>query len=319
MKVVLAGPPHSGKSCLREGLKQAIFITSSKKPNVPYPYVITACPDGEGAWFQETAAKYPEVARACKEAYKRSNGFSQEFVDLIANHVKTCAQPLTLVDIGGCISDDNYEICRAATHIVILAGNDPETCQCWDVRMEEWRKFAKDLKLKVIAEIFSDYYGKKDVVEGIDQDGILRGSVHYLERGKRIETRPMVQQLAFHILSTKGLLTSTSIPTGGIPKSAYVITRDHDSILRVGFGTPSDNDRIVKDAVVRLEALRTTGELSGGGLLKINGPASLPVGIVLGHQLSHLFKAIAYFDPKLNQYVVVISHCSDYAVGDLID
>ena len=318
MKIVLAGPPHSGKSCLREGLKQVIFTTSSKNPDVPYPYVITACPDGEGAWFQETAAKYPEVARACKEVYRRSNGFSQEFVDLIANHVKTCAQPLTLVDIGGRTSDDNYKICEAATHIVILAGNDKNTDESWDVRMEEWRKFARDLELEVIAEIFSDYQGKKDVVEDIGQDNILRGSVHYLERGKRIETRPMVQKLAFHILSIMEIpLSSTTI--GGVPKSAYIVTRDHDSILRVGFGAPSDNDRIVKDAVARLETLRTTGELSGGGLLKINGPASLPVGIVLGHQLSHLFKAIAYFDPKLNQYVVVISHSPDYTVGDLID
>ena len=318
MKVVLAGPPQSGKSCLREGLKQAIFAISSRNSDVPYPYVITACPDGEGAWFQETTAKYPEVARACKEAYKKSNGFSPEFVDLIANHVKTCAQPLTMVDIGGRTSLDNYKICKSATHIVLLAGNDSKTKECWNDRMKEWRKFAKDLNLKVIAEIFSNYHGKKDVVEDIGHDSILRGSVHYLERGERIETRPMVQVLASHILFIKGI-PSISIPTSRVSGSTYIITRDHDSILRVGFGEPSDNDRIVKEAVARLEAMRLAGDLSGGGLLKINGPASLPVGIVLGHQLSHLFKAIAYFDPKLNQYVVVISHSSDYTVGDLID
>lgn len=45
MKVVLCGPPRSGKSCLREGLKQAI----RRVPGAPYPYVITAAPDGEGA------------------------------------------------------------------------------------------------------------------------------------------------------------------------------------------------------------------------------------------------------------------------------
>ena len=319
MKVVFAGPPHSGKSCLREGLKQVIFALSSGNSDVPYPYVITACPDGEGAWFQETAAKYPEVARACKEVYKRSNGFSPEFVDLIANHVKTCAQPLTMVDIGGRTSPDNYEICEGATHIVILAGNDPDTGKCWNDRMKEWRKFAKDLNLKVIAEIFSDYHGKRDIIEGIGHDGILQGSVHYLKRGKRIEMRPMVQALASHILSIKGIPSISSIPTSRVSGSTYIITRDHDSILRVGFGEPSDNDRIVKEAVARLKAMMESGDLSGGGLLKINGPASLPVGIVLGHQLSHLFKAIAYFDPKLNQYVVVISHSSDYTVGDLID
>lgn len=64
-----------------------------------------------------------------------------------------------------------------------------------------------------------------------------------------------------------------------------------------------------------------TGELSGGGLLKVNGPASLPVAMVLEHKLSHLFEAIACFDPKLNKYVVVISHTPnpEFAVGNLLE
>ncbi len=66
-KIVLAGPPRSGKSCMREGLKQAIRAI----PGAPYPYVITACPDGEGAWFQETVNQNPELAAACKAAASR--------------------------------------------------------------------------------------------------------------------------------------------------------------------------------------------------------------------------------------------------------
>ena len=105
------------------------------------------------------------------------------------------------------------------------------------------------------------------------------------------------------------------------PESTYNITRDADGILRIAFGAPSDNDQIVRDAVARLDVMTRSGELSGGGLLKINGPASLPVAMVLGHKLSHLFEAIACFDPKLNKYVVVISHSPnpDYVVGNLIN
>ncbi|MBC6434188.1 CRISPR-associated protein Csx3, partial [Nostoc sp. HG1] len=73
LKVVLCGPPQSGKSCLREGLKQAI----SNIEGAPYPYVITACPDGEGAWFSDAARRDPDLARQLKDEYKANPHFSQ--------------------------------------------------------------------------------------------------------------------------------------------------------------------------------------------------------------------------------------------------
>ena len=309
MKIVLAGPPRSGKSCLREGLKQAILGLRRNNSDIPYPYVITACPDGEGAWFQETMEKYPEVAEACKKAYKGE--FTPEFVNLVAKHVRKCKQTLTMVDIGGLISKENKKICKGATHIVILAGNDSESGECWDVRIAEWREFAEELNLTVVAEIFSDYYGEADIVENVGSDKTLRGSVHHLERGEDIVDRPMVQALARHILTIAGYpLTGT-----------YIITRDKNGILRVGFGTPGDNTQIVKDAAARLDAMEEADELSGGDLLKINGPASLPVAMFLGHRLSDLFEVIACFDPRMDKYVIAISRSSDskYAVGNVID
>lgn len=320
IKIVLAGPPKSGKSCLREGLKQAILGFKQKDSDTPYPYVITACPDGEGAWFQETMEKYPEIAKQCKAAYKGK--FTPEFVKLVAAHVDNCEQPLTMIDIGGLIDDYNREVCKSATHIVILAGGDPARGEEWNSQMEPWREFAKELDLTVIAEIFSDYYGKSDTIKEDSPDNILRGSIHHLERGEHIEARPMVQALARRILVIANHLPSiVELPTD-IPSalSTYNITRDCD-VLYIGFGEPSSNDQIVKDTFARLDAMQKAGELSGGGLLKVNGPASLPVAMVLGHKLSHLFEAIACFDPKLNKYVVTISHSPnpEYAVGNLID
>ena len=124
----------------------------------------------------------------------------------------------------------------------------------------------------------------------------------------------MVQALARH------LCTIVKVPVKQMPlESTYTITRDNDGILRVAFGISGSNDQIVKDADMRLDAMRNAGELSGGGLLKINGPASIPVAMVLAHKVSHLFGAVACFDPKLNRYVVAISHSPKYAVGDMID
>jgi len=178
---------------MREGLKQAIRAIEG----APYPYVITACPDGEGAWFQETVNTDPELASACKAAYKAK--FTPEFVRRISDSVRNCALEMTMVDIGGIPSPENHEICASATHIVILAGNDPKTGESWQDRMPVWREFAAMLGLVVVAEIFSDYHGTEDNVESTGSDGILRGSVHHLERGESISQRLMIKALAEHL------------------------------------------------------------------------------------------------------------------------
>lgn len=185
-KIVLAGPPRSGKSCLREGLKQAIRTI----PGAPYPYVITACPDGEGSWFQETVNADPELAAKCKATYKAK--FTPEFVERIKTSVENCSLELTLIDIGGITSIENEQICESATHIIILAGDVS--------KFDEWRVFAQKLGLKIIAEIHSEYNATADTIEGVDADGILRGSVHHLERGEKVSDREMVNALAKYIL-----------------------------------------------------------------------------------------------------------------------
>jgi CRISPR-associated protein Csx3 len=92
-----------------------------------------------------------------------------------------------------------------------------------------------------------------------------------------------------------------------------------DGILRIGFGTPAQNDQIVKDVETRLSEMTAGGELTGGEVIRVNGPASLPVAMVLAHKLCHLYQAVACFDPKLGKYVVAIAHGDKYAVGDLVE
>ena len=101
--------------------------------------------------------------------------------------------------------------------------------------------------------------------------------------------------------------------------AAYNINLEAGNILKIGFGDPSQNDQIVKDAVKRLDEMVITGQLSGGEIVRINGPASLPVAMVLAHGLSHLYQAIACYDPKLTKYVIAIANGDKYRVGDLID
>jgi len=100
--------------------------------------------------------------------------------------------------------------------------------------------------------------------------------------------------------------------------STYIINLA-GSILNVKFGDPGQNDQIVKDAETRLDEMIQSGELAGGEVVRVNGPASLPVAMVLAHKLGHLYQAVACFDPKLSKYVVAIAHGGKYAIGDLLD
>jgi hypothetical protein len=188
--IVLEGPPRSGKSCLRQGLKEAISQMAEEQKLRIYPYVITACPDGEGAWFQETAAKDPTLARNLKEAYKSK--FTPEFVSRVSESVERVALPLVFVDVGGITSPENECICATATHAVLISATSEQ--------MEEWRTFNRKLGIVPIAEIISDYNGTTDRVEEVNHDGILTGSVHHLERGEQLSDREMVKALAGHIL-----------------------------------------------------------------------------------------------------------------------
>jgi CRISPR-associated protein Csx3 len=180
MKVVLCGPPQSGKSCLREGLKQAI----ARIEGAPYPYVITACPDGEGAWFSEAAQRNPELARTLKQTYKAR--FTWEFARVAAQWVRDASLPFNIIDMGGKIDDKNRLIASGATHAVILFGDTN--------KVPAWQEFCSELNLKVVALIHSNLEGVADEIEF--EVPILKGSVHRLERGQDVSNRPMVQALA---------------------------------------------------------------------------------------------------------------------------
>ncbi|KKD37843.1 MAG: hypothetical protein WAN66_09890 [Limnoraphis robusta] len=183
MKVVLCGPSHSGKSCLREGLKQVIQGLH-RKGQAPYPFFITACPDGEGSWYAETVRRDPVLAEKLKKNYKSK--FTWKFAQKVANDVQNTSLSFNLIDVGGRIDDKNRLIMQYATHAVILSR---------DVNLvPEWEQFCSELKLKTIAILQSDLEGVEDKLE--TEIPILKGSIHGLKRGEDVSTRPMVQKLA---------------------------------------------------------------------------------------------------------------------------
>lgn len=188
IKLVLCGPPHSGKSCLKNGLLTAL----KRSPTAPYPNPINACPDGEGCWFHETARVDPELA-----ARERRKGvFSPEQVEVYRAWVTDTREPLTIVDVGGLISPENRSIMAGATHAVILS-RDAEL-------FAPWVEFCGELGLPVIAQIFSDYEALDDRVRF--DSGMLVGTIHHLDRSVDAAGRPMIQALVEQILNLCNVL-----------------------------------------------------------------------------------------------------------------
>lgn len=101
--------------------------------------------------------------------------------------------------------------------------------------------------------------------------------------------------------------------------SSFHMEKEGDDILRVGFGEPAGNDRIVQDASEAITGLLRSGALHGGKLLKVNGPASMPVAMLMGHCFAHLYETVACYDPKLGAYVVIASHGGPHLLGELLE
>lgn len=86
----------------------------------------------------------------------------------------------------------------------LLSSHAPKSMTTYHINLEgvardesqvsAWQEFCTSLNLPAIAIIYSDYSGKADRIE--TESPLLTGSVHYLERGEDVSTRPMVRSLA---------------------------------------------------------------------------------------------------------------------------
>ena len=94
----------------------------------------------------------------------------------------------------------------------------------------------------------------------------------------------------------------------GGPHTGTIVT------VQLGIATPADNNVLVPDALEALAAL----DLQGGAGIRFTGRISLPVAMALSHAVAHLYGFVAMFDPKLEQYVVAVSHTPGIKPGDLI-
>lgn len=100
-------------------------------------------------------------------------------------------------------------------------------------------------------------------------------------------------------------------------KILFHLTMNGDT-LTLKFGEAATNEQIVPFVEKRMKDMIDTKEIPWGELIKIDGPASLPVAAVIAHKLAHLYSVVSVFDPKLQKFIVAISHSGKNKPGDLL-
>ena len=162
--VVVAGPPHSGKSVFSYHLNRIL-----RGRDFDF-YHLGATPDGEGHWSQEVPALERETLR-------RKGEFTAEFADRMATIVRERELPL-LVDVGGRISKENERIMQEATHAIILSSDAPLS--------DKWQAFCQRCGLRMVARLDSDLKAD-DLLVSCQPEQPIRGVLGGLERGSHVE------------------------------------------------------------------------------------------------------------------------------------
>jgi CRISPR-associated protein Csx3 len=156
--IVIAGPPHAGKSVLTHSLAKTLLAKQCAF------YVMRAADDGEGHWSNEIDQKLAQDIRI-------KGKWTRRWINLICRDLSRRVLPL-IVDTGGNPTPDQERVYGATTHAVLLTRTGAE--------LEEWRARMHRLGVPVIAELRSELKGN----ERLDaRSPLLRGVLTGLDRG----------------------------------------------------------------------------------------------------------------------------------------
>lgn len=176
MKIIVCGPPHSGKS---------VFISNLVKLLPSGYYVrINANGDGEGTWSNN-----PDQDEVRATRIKGTN--SEEDFKRWVKQIECANQDIVLVDIGGRLQDDKAPLFEACDSFIIVSNSDE--------MIEEWIKFGTKHGCSCIGTVLS---GLGDLHESIiSYEPFVRGTMSGLERGHNIDGSKLLRAIADSIVS----------------------------------------------------------------------------------------------------------------------
>ena len=155
--VLLAGPPHAGKSALAYNL--SIHLKKSQTPFI----LLRTTPDGEGDWFMEAEKNVGLLLRQKKR-------FTPQLVQRAVRAIEQRHLPM-LVDVGGRPQGQQFRIFHACTHVILLYRTDSE--------LRQWRTWLDETSLIPLAILRSHLHGHDEI---ISDNGPLQGVISGLDR-----------------------------------------------------------------------------------------------------------------------------------------
>lgn len=155
--ILLAGPPHSGKSVLAYLLSQ--HLRQARVPHI----LLRAAPDGEGDWSYES----PEEVRV----RQRQKGlYTADLIEDLTRAVRSRILPM-LVDIGGRPREEQFQLFDACTHVIHLWRETDDR--------REWETWLEERSLIPIASLYTQLEPPDRLDPG---PGPLRGVITGLNR-----------------------------------------------------------------------------------------------------------------------------------------
>ncbi len=149
--IVVAGPPHSGKSVFINLLSMKIRSLIGQERFQREFFIIRACPDGEGNWTTDVPEDVTKIIRMKRK-------FDDEFVKQVIQDIRNAkiSKEILIIDCGGKIDKKNQMIFNECTHAIIVSGKSDE--------IDQWKGAIKTSELKIIAEISSTLENKCEAI-----------------------------------------------------------------------------------------------------------------------------------------------------------
>jgi GTPase SAR1 family protein len=155
-KIIIAGPPNSGKSVFTHELLKYL-------PSFNTNY-IDAQPDATGLWYLDKAKQDQQAAKSLQVKGK----YSDENVSVWKEWIKNSSSRVNLIDIGGKIDKYTEELCSEANSMIIVTrypAEHPET--------QLWVELAKRKGLHILG-IYQTFLTQEEVPEGYEEESNFR-------------------------------------------------------------------------------------------------------------------------------------------------